>query len=351
MRLTFSMALLKWFDKNARNLPWRETKDPYLIWISEVMLQQTTVNAVIPYFEKWKSKYPTVQDLADASIQEVLTQWQGLGYYARARNLHRCAKEIVTVHSGKIPADPQVVRKLPGFGPYTTGAVLSIAYGLKIPIIDANVRRVIMRILAIEGEAVTKNDAVIMEFLNKNLPDRNIGDFNQALMELGALICRSKEPFCGQCPVSRFCKAYEKGIQEIIPKPKKSVIKNINAVIAIIENKGRYFIQKRPSKGLLADMWEFPGGKVEAGELPEDALKRELNEELGIKAGSAKYMFDIQHFYTQFRVNLSVWAFVPEFLPESDNTHKWIASIDFLKYPMPSGSAKIVDKLFSKKNT
>jgi A/G-specific adenine glycosylase len=346
---TFATTLTAWYRANARDLPWRRTKDPYKIWVSEIMLQQTTVNAVIPYFIKWIAAFPTVHHLAKAPLQRVLAHWQGLGYYNRARNLHKSAACLIAEHQGCIPRDPELARKLPGFGPYTVGAVLSIAYDKKLPIIDANVRRVVMRLLAIEGEATTKQDKRVLEFLHQVLPDKDIGDFNQALMELGALICRSKEPLCIQCKVSRFCSAYKVGNQEIIPTPKKKIIKDIEAVIAIIEKDGKYFIQKRPSKGLLADLWEFPGGKLEAGETHQQALIREAKEELGISPVSAKHLFDVRHFYTEFRVTLSVWTFKPKTLPLTDSTHKWVSPKDFAKYPMPSGSARIVERLFPKK--
>ncbi len=350
MTSPFAKTLTAWYRTSARDLPWRRTKDPYKIWVSEIMLQQTTVNAVIPYFEKWLKTFPDVRTLARAPIQKVLAQWQGLGYYNRAKNLHRSAQLICDEHSAQIPSDPETIRKLPGFGPYTTGAVLSIAYDKKLPIIDANVRRVVMRILVIEGEADVKKDKRVLEFLLTVLPDKGVGDFNQALMELGALVCRGKEPVCVQCPVVKFCRAYKEGRQEIIPTPKKRVIKDIKAVIAIIEDKGKFFIQKRPSKGLLADLWEFPGGKIESGETPQKALVREVKEELGIAPRAVKHLFDVQHFYTQFRVKLSVWRFEPlDALPSTGKTRRWVFSKDFSKYPMPSGSAKIVEKLFSKK--
>jgi len=342
----FAPTLTAWYRKNARDLPWRRTKDPYKIWISEIMLQQTTVNAVIPYFEKWIIAFPTVHQLAQAPLQKVLTHWQGLGYYNRARNLHKSAQHIIAEHQGFVPRDPELARKLPGFGPYTVGAVLSIAYDIKLPIIDANVRRVVMRLLSMEGVADTKQDKKVLQFLHTVLPNKSIGDFNQALMELGAKVCRSKEPLCLQCPVSLLCKAFKEGKQEIIPTPKKRIIKDIDAVIAIIESQGKYFIQKRPSKGLLADLWEFPGGKLEQGESHKEALIREIWEELRIKSKTSKHLFDVQHFYTEFRVKLSVWSFDPLSLPATDLTHKFVLPKEFSKYPMPSGSARIVKRLF-----
>ncbi len=345
MPKSFSTELLSWYRNNKRDLPWRRTKDPYKIWISEMMLQQTTVATVIPYYERWFKLFPTVKDLARADIQDVLKAWQGLGYYARARNLHKAAQIIVADYQSTIPKDPLLVRALPGFGPYSTGSVLSIAYDLPLTIIDANVRRVIMRILALNGFADTKQDEKVGLYLKKIFPKKEAGDFNQALMELGALICRSKEPLCIMCPVSKFCKAFEQGIQEIIPEPKIKVIKDVHAVIAIIKDKNKYLIQQRPSTGLLADMWEFPGGKIEAGESAQEALIREVREELGIKVVKSAMLFDVVHFYTQFRVKLSVFKCDINKIPITTVSRKWVDLSSIHKYPMPSGSAKIVRRL------
>ena len=346
----FAPTLLSWYAKHKRDLPWRRTKDPYKIWVSEMMLQQTTVAAVIPYYERWFSEFPTVHALARADIQKVLKLWQGLGYYARARNFHKASQIVSKQYKGVLPKDPVLLRSLPGFGPYSTGSVLSIAYGVPLTIIDANVRRVVMRLSALKGKADTTQDRVIEAFLDKVLPRKNAGNFNQSLMELGALVCRNKEPLCILCPVSKFCRAYKEGKQEIIPQPKKRVVKDISAVIAVIEKDGKYFIQKRPSKGLLADLWEFPGGRVEKGESKQKAIKREIKEELGIAVESVKHLFDVTHFYTQFRVNLSVFACRVIPWPKANATHQWAGLKAIHKYPMPSGSAKIVEKLM-KKNT
>ncbi len=309
------------------------------------MLQQTTVNAVIPYYERWIREFPTVQDVAQAPLQKILKSWQGLGYYSRAKNVHKAAQIICQEYQGQLPRDPQTIRKLPGFGPYTTGAVLSIAFGQRLPIIDANVRRVIMRYLAIQGFADTSQDKQILEFLERILPQKEMSSFNQALMELGALVCRNREPLCLLCPVRGDCSGYKKGIQEIIPTPKKKEIKNIEVAIGILRKNGRYFIQKRPSKGLLADLWEFPGGKIEEGESPQEALRRELKEEVGITLNSLHPFMNVAHFYTQFKVHLNVFLCESSRYPKSDKTHRFVSLNDFSKYPMPSGSAKIVEKL------
>ena len=202
-----------------------------------------------------------------------------------------------------------------------------------------------MRVLALEGLADTKQDPDIHQFLKKVLPKRNVCIFNQALMELGALVCRNKEPLCLLCPVKTHCKAYAKGVQEIIPETKKKILKDLHVAIAVIERNGKFFIQKRPPKGLLADLWEFPGGKLEADEVAKDALVREVREELGQEVQSAKHLMNVQHFYTQYRVHLSVWSCILAQYPLEDATHKWVSRRNLTKYPMPSGSAKIVDKI------
>jgi len=341
----FAKDLSSWYAKNKRDLPWRHTKDPYNIWISEIMLQQTTVATVVAYYERWTKVFPTVTLLARAPLQKVLKQWQGLGYYNRAKNLHKAANILIDKYDGKLPQDPHAIRALPGFGPYTTGAVLSIAYDLPLTIIDANVRRVAMRLLALPGAADVKQDQRINVFLLKVLPKKGVGDFNQALMELGALVCRAKEPVCSLCPVTKYCQAFKIDRQEIIPQIKKKVITEIQAVIAIIREGENYYIQKRPPKGLLADLWEFPGGKIKEGESEKKALARELKEELGLQLKSSQHLFNVKHFYTQFKVHLSVFSCLLEALPKTDATHRWIKFKDFSKYPMPSGTAKIIEKL------
>ncbi len=345
MLKNFSSDLLRWYNKHKRDLPWRHSRDPYAIWVSEMMLQQTTVATVIEYYKRWLIQFPTVHALAKADIHDVLKAWQGLGYYNRARNLHKAAQIVSTQYNGVLPKDAALVRALPGFGPYSTGSTLSIAYDMPLTIIDANVRRVVMRLLCIEGISDNKQDAQVGAYLDKVLPTKKVGDFNQALMELGALVCRSKEPLCILCPISKYCAAYKAGKQEIIPTPKKKIITEIEAVIAIIKKGNKYFIQQRPSKGLLADLWEFPGGKLEKGESKVAALKRELQEEIKGEMLKSRHLFDLTHFYTQFRIRLSVFECQLVKHPKTDATHKWVTLKQMHQYPMPSGSAKIVYKL------
>ena len=309
------------------------------------MLQQTTVNAVIDYYERWIKRFPTVFHVARASLHTILKQWQGLGYYSRAKNIHASAKIICEKFSGQIPRDVDVLKTLPGFGPYTIGALLSIAYNKREAIIDANVRRVVMRLRALEGHADTRHDKQILEFLESVLPYQNLREFNEGLMELGALICRQREPVCVMCPVHKMCKAYQKGIQELIPTPRKKILKSIEAVIGIIFHDGKYLIQRRPSSGLLANLWEFPGGKVNPNESIGDALHREIQEELKVNIKSCHPLMTVTHFYTQYRIKLHAWTCQLQTLPSHKATRRWVSRASLTKYPMPSGSAKIAHRL------
>ena len=342
---SFAQNLHRWYRTNARDLPWRHTSDPYRIWISEIMLQQTTVSAVIPYYQSWMKILPSVHHVARAPLQKILKLWQGLGYYQRAKNIHRSARIIRDLYKGNFPKTPGELKKLPGFGPYTTGAVLSIAFDIPYPLVDANVRRVMMRILAVEGYADPSQDQGVLNFLDQVMPKRNVRIFNQALMELGALICRPQRPQCLLCPLHKMCRAYAAGIQEVIPKTKRKMIQDLEWVVGVIEKDGKYFIQKRPPQGLFASLWEFPGGKIEEGETGQEALSREFREKLGIGMDSAQHMMNFQHFYTAFRAKLHVFLCQPESCPTADTIHKWVSLKGLEKYPMPSGSAKIVDWL------
>ena len=307
------------------------------------MLQQTTVNAVIPYYKRWLKTFPDVRSLARASRQKVLKAWQGLGYYARARHLHAAAKIVVVEHGGRLPRDREIVRRLPGFGPYTTAAVLSLAFGKPLPVVDANVRRVVMRLALIRGKAGSNKDAAVMAHILAVFPLKKPGAFNQAMMELGALVCKPKSPQCLLCPFSAFCEAYKAGEQEIIPATSKRSSRKIEAVVAVIERDGRYLIQKRPSSGLLADLWEFPGGKREKGETLEEALAREVREELGVDIRKARPLVTVRHAYTQYRVTLHAFACDIVGKPKADPKRlRWVARKDLRRYPFPSGTARIL---------
>jgi A/G-specific adenine glycosylase len=238
------------------------------------------------------------------------------------------------------------VRRLPGFGPYTTAAVLSLAHGRPLPVIDANVRRVFMRILGLRGEASARDDRTIMEFLGGLFPARDPGLFNQAMMELGALVCRSRDPLCLRCPVIRSCRAAREGLQEIIPRPRKRTTKRVEAIVAVIEDNGRVLIQRRPPGGLFPGLWEFPGGKRERGESRETALRREVLEETGARIGNIRFLTTVQHAYTQFQVTLHVYRCeLRAPAPPVGEDRRWVSLRSIRRYPLPSGSVKIVDFL------
>jgi A/G-specific adenine glycosylase len=314
------------------------------------MLQQTTVTAVLPYFERWSAVFPDLRSLAKAPLRRVLREWQGLGYYQRARNLHRAAAVVLREHGGRVPDDEATLSTLPGFGPYTTAAVLSLAYGRPLPVIDANVRRVLMRVLGLEGPAGPRVDRTLLAFLAKVFPAAKPGDFNQALMELGALLCRSRNPQCLHCPVRFACRAAREGTQEIIPRPRSLKLEEIEAVVAIIARDGRYLIQQRADKGLLAGLWEFPGGKVEPGESLTAALKREVREEVGVEVRILRRLATVPHAYTRFRVNLHPFVCAlrdPVFEPGL--RRRWVTLAAIGRYPLPSGSVRIVDILAGKR--
>lgn len=340
---SFRKKLRTWYKTHCRKLPWRENQDPYRIWISEVMLQQTTVQAVLPYYRLWIKLFPDVVSLSKAPLQKVLKAWQGLGYYQRAKNLHKASKIINDKFETQIPQNYEELRKLPGFGPYTTAAVLSFAFNKPYIALDANMRRVLMRLMSLEGEPNPNNDDALLQFLKSYLSRKGMSLLNQALMELGALVCRPKNPFCLLCPISEFCQAFEEGKQEVIPRPKKRNYAKIEAVVAIIRGNGKYLIQKRPPKGLLADLWEFPGGKRKAGEKLEEALQRELKEELSAETKKGKLLTKVHHTYTQFQVTLYAYECSLKNEPHlNKDHHKWVTLRALRRYPVPSGSAKII---------
>jgi len=341
----FQRRLIRWYKSHHRNLPWRDTQDPYKIWVSEIMLQQTTVPAVLPYYRKWEKLFPDMESLSRTPLQKVLKAWQGLGYYQRVKNLHQASRIIIKKFKGQIPPDYDELKKLPGFGPYTTAAVLSFAFNKPYPVVEANVRRVIMRLLSIQQEISPKNDKFLIPFLESHLPRKKPGIFNQALMELGALVCRPKNPRCLLCPITEYCQAYQTGDQEVIPAPKKRNYQKIEAVIGIIWKKGKVLIQKRPSPGLLADLWEFPGGKRMADETLEKALDREIKEELSAEVAEKKFLTKVHHAYTQFQVALHAYECRLKNGPRLNKRHRWVTLRAIRRYPFPSGSAKIINFL------
>ena len=337
--------LLTWYDKNKRTLPWRDHPDAYAVWISEIMLQQTRVEAVIPYFEKWMRLFPTVRSLAKASEHDVLHAWEGLGYYSRARNLHKAAKVVVKEHGGNLPDELNELIKLPGIGRYSAGAIASIAFGKDEPALDGNLKRVYARLFDLKEPIDSpKGEKFLWDIARKNLPKGKAGDFNQALMDLGATICTPKTPRCSACPLIDACKAYTNGTQEKRPvkKPKKKIPHHVHAAGVIMKN-GKVLLAQRPSKGLLGGMWEFTNGRV-VGD-PAKGLIKALETGYRLKVQRKEALGVVQHTYTHFKVTVHVFRCR---MSELKNRHlKWISLSDLGKYPMGKVDRGIVLKLLN----
>ncbi|WP_165003328.1 MULTISPECIES: A/G-specific adenine glycosylase [unclassified Enterococcus] len=257
----FQEIFVQWYEKEKRNLPWRYNRDPYRIWISEIMLQQTRVDTVIDYFYRFMEWFPTIEELANAPEEKLLKAWEGLGYYSRVRNIQAAAKQIMEEFGGKMPETPEEISSLKGIGPYTTGAISSIAFGLPEPAIDGNVMRVVSRLFCIEEDiAKASSRKTFDEAMRAIIDEKHPGEFNQAMMDLGSAICTPTSPRCEICPIQQFCLANKRGIQTEFPvKTKKAKPKDVYYVCAAIENKeGAYYFEQRSSQKLLADMWTFP---------------------------------------------------------------------------------------------
>lgn len=306
MSAELAAALLSWYDRHARSLPWRGHPDPYAVWVSEIMLQQTRVETVIPYFLRWIERFPTLAALAAASEQDVLSVWEGLGYYSRARNLHRAARQVVEAHAGQLPRTRAELERLPGIGRYTAGAIASMAYGQDEPALDANIRRVLARVFDVSLPARSpQGEARLLQLARQVLPPGHAGDFNQALMDLGSAICTPHNPACLLCPLQTFCQAYQLGVQEQRPVLEaKAPVPHYTVTAAIIHRAGQVLLARRPSQGLLGGMWEFPGGKLEPGETLAQGLAREIQEELGVVVAVGADFGIYHHGYTHFKVSL-----------------------------------------------
>ncbi len=309
----FAQALLGWFRQARRPLPWRVTYAPYHVWVSEIMLQQTQMERGVSYFQRWMAELPDIAAVAAASEETILRLWEGLGYYSRARNLHKAARVIMAEHGGVFPPSFEAIRALPGVGPYTAAAVASIAFQQDVPCIDANVERVLARVFDI-GTPVKAEPAAarIRDLSACLLPHGQARDYNQAMMELGALVC-GKKPQCAVCPLACCCQARHLGITADRPVPaSKTAVKNVEAVTGILTHRGKVFIQKRLAGGLWGGLWEFPGGHVEEGEKPEDAAVREYWEETGFRVRVREKLTVIRHNYTTYRITLHCYALALE---------------------------------------
>ncbi|MET3576292.1 A/G-specific adenine glycosylase [Bhargavaea ullalensis] len=295
-KIQFCDALTNWYRRECRDLPWRRTSNPYWIWISEVMLQQTRVDTVIPYYLRFTERYPKMEDLAYAPEEELMKNWEGLGYYSRVRNLQSGVREAFETY-GEVPADPVRFMKLKGVGPYTAGAVMSIAYGIPAPAVDGNVMRVLSRVLLIEDDIVKPKTRKIFEEAVMDLIDReDPSSFNQGLMELGATVCTPTRPKCLLCPVRDWCAAYHEGREEELPvKSKKKKQETVpRTVIAVKNRSGRWLLERRPDEGLLAGMWEFPAAET----ADPDEAAREIAGRHGLELGPLQETVRFKHVFT-----------------------------------------------------
>jgi A/G-specific adenine glycosylase len=303
------------------------------------MLQQTRVETVIPYFERWMSRFPTLEALAQADQQEVLAAWEGLGYYSRARNLQRAAQVVVTEHGGRLPADAQELRRLPGIGRYTAAAIASIAFGADEAALDGNIRRVLARLFDMSEPARRPpGERILWELARQHLPPGRAGDYNQALMDLGATICLPRQPRCPDCPLKEDCRAYQLGVQEQRPVlPARPALPHYTVTAAVIRRDGRLLITRRPANGLLGGLWEFPGGKLQDGESLSDCLRREIREELGVDIEVGNALGIYSHAYTHFSVTLHAFAcslLSGEPRPMHASDLRWTVPAELLGYPM-----------------
>ena len=340
----FASRLLDWYDKNKRVLPWRGHPDPYAVWVSEIMLQQTRVEAVTPYFERWMERFPTIASLAAAREQDVLSAWEGLGYYARARNLRRAAQLVVEKYNGQLPSETEQLRGLPGIGRYSAGAIASIAFGRDEPALDGNIRRVLSRVFDVEQPADSPQGiARLWELAEKHLPKGRAGDYNQALMDLGATICVPSNPRCLICPVMRLCKARELGIQNERPvlTAKKAGPHHV-AVAGVIVRNGRVLLAQRPSQGLLGGMWEFPNGRVRGK--PAASVAKTLRDLYGLEVECSEPLGVVEHGYSHFSISVHAFKCTPVAIPRRKN-FKWVPFRQLAEYPMGRIDRQIARKL------
>ena len=329
--------LLRWYDQNKRDLPWRKTKDPYAIWVAETMLQQTQVKTVILYYETFLKVFPTVRALARAPQQQVLRVWSGLGYYRRAENLKRAARELVRRHEGKIPRIYDELRSLPGIGNYTAGAVLSIAFQQRYPALDSNARRVLSRLFDLTDDTELHDRAVQL------IPPSRPGDFNQSLMELGALLCTPRAPNCAVCPLTLDCVARPRiHLRAPATSRREFVMRNVTWPLAIVRRHGKILLHHRSTKGLLAHLWELPGGEVAERGRPQAALRRQLGD-LSADLSRPRRIGEFCHSITYRRIRAPIYLFdyrPTGKMPLPPRRWRWTQRSELGNYPMSSMTRK-----------
>ncbi|HEV3259843.1 MAG TPA: A/G-specific adenine glycosylase [Gemmataceae bacterium] len=345
--------LLAWFDRCRRDLPWRHTRDPYPIWVSEVMLQQTQAATVVRFFERFLDAFPTLAALAAADEQDVLRQWQGLGYYRRARDLHRGARHLAAHHGARIPDDPELLAGVPGVGRYTLGAVLSQAFDRRLPILEANSRRVLCRLFGLR-ESPDRGHVMrrLWEIAEALLPRRRVGDFNQSLMELGALICTSV-PDCPACPVADDCVAHRLGLQAQIPaRPARKEPVHVHEVAVVVHRGRQVLLVQRPEGGRWAGLWEFPRGPVAAAETHEEAAARLVPGLTGVRTRLGPKLATLRHSVTHHRIALVCFEATYRggtFRPGSYRQGRWAEREALAVFPVSAPQRRLIKALAGSK--
>lgn len=335
--------LLRWFKKNQRELPWRKTRDPYAIWVSEIMLQQTQVATVIPYYQKFLKAFPTVHALARADLSKVLKIWEGLGYYSRARNLHRASQIIVNHFNGKIPDNLKDLLDLPGIGKYTAGAILSIAFDQAVPILDGNVKRVLSRLFAI-SDPPNKAEKILWNYSASLIPKGHAGSFNQALMDLGATICTPKNPLCLRCPIKNLCEGYRLGEPEHYPRrERKKKIPHVEAVAAVIQKGDKILLLQRNPKGFLGGLWEFPNWRLKGEKDMRAYLRKKADSDLRLKVECKAILGTFRQAYSHFKLTLHVFQCQP--LNRMHKNGKFIVIQNVALLPMSRIARRISEHL------
>jgi A/G-specific adenine glycosylase len=347
----FSRDLLKWFGSHKRDLPFRHTKDPYAIWVSEAMLQQTQVSTVVPYFERFMRRFPDIHSLAESDLDEVLTLWAGLGYYRRARFLHQGASVILNDHNGIFPSTLDEVLALPGVGRYTAGAILSIAFDQSVPILDGNVGRVLCRVFELGGDPTKgQTNKQLWQLSSELMPSKAAGDFNQSLMELGALVCSPRSPSCSQCPSRSQCGAFANGTVERFPEmPVRKKSSLVEVAAAVVKRRGSILICKRPSDAVNGGMWEFPNYEKDGAQPSAVFLKKRLLDQLSLQADTKESMMTLRHsiMNRQFSVEVFLCTAWGKATCDDYDDIRWVRPSSLPKFAMPSAPNQIRKKLLT----
>jgi len=346
----FGRRLIHWSHRCNRNLPWRRARDPYRIWISEIMLQQTRVETVIPYYRRFLKRFPTLKDLANARGQTVLKVWEGLGYYSRAQNLLRAAKRITTGSGRRFPGTAAEWEELPGVGRYTAAAIASLAFNEPAVALDSNARRILVRVYAYRrGIGNIRAQRDLAEYFRNARGKNAPGAFLQALMDLGQLVCLPVRPLCAECPVSAGCKSKQQGIQERLPvRAEAARLPHFDVTAAVMLRAGEVLLARRPEGKILGGLWEFPGGKRERGESLPECLRREMMEELGVKVRVREQLLAVEHAFSHYRITLHVFRCdglrgIPK--PIGAAEVRWVRVQNLRRYPMGKADRVAAERL------